>query len=92
MICPVWLVIFNHKFGNKGWVVPKDLVCLGHPISTRIQLGQRNIDQLIEDICRGVDALLIEDKTIRSRGQLFCHRTQSCYQYKQRITALPQTM
>lgn len=29
---------------------------------------KENIDQLIEDICRGVDALLIEDKTIRFLG------------------------
>lgn len=29
---------------------------------------KENIDQLIEDICRGVDALLTEDKTIRFLG------------------------
>lgn len=29
---------------------------------------KENIDQLIEDICRGVDALLAEDKTIRFLG------------------------
>jgi len=63
---------------TRSWIL--------HPLYQReYSWDKENIDQLIEDICRGV---LIEDKTIRFLGQLFLSQNAILSIYE-RVTALP---